>query len=246
MTRTTPLLLAPTLAALALALPLAAGAQAFRCTDPATGRVLYTDQPCDGGNLVVPAVTPDEHERRRQAQSDAWARQSLTQQQALERERLNLERERLQVQREAVQASRPQDSAACREARANADWLAGSRGVSAERLRTARYNAALACGQQPPAETTLVEQPSYTYTTGGYHHTRAPGYGGYVGGRFGGRNASIGFGASYGRTGYRGGYTRPLQPAQRFGTGATNVTSGKQVRFTNSQYMDSYPARVQP
>ena len=40
------------LAALALALPLAAQAQAFRCTD-ATGRVLYTDQPCAGGDLVA-------------------------------------------------------------------------------------------------------------------------------------------------------------------------------------------------
>ncbi|MBQ6657387.1 MAG: DUF4124 domain-containing protein, partial [Ottowia sp.] len=40
------------LAALALALPLAAQAQAFRCTD-ATGGVLYTDQPCAGGDLVV-------------------------------------------------------------------------------------------------------------------------------------------------------------------------------------------------
>ena len=42
------------LTALLLALPLAAGAQAIRCTDPATGKVLYTDQPCKNGALVVP------------------------------------------------------------------------------------------------------------------------------------------------------------------------------------------------
>ena len=38
-----------------LSLPLLASAQAIRCTDPATGKTLYTDQPCPRGSqeLVV-------------------------------------------------------------------------------------------------------------------------------------------------------------------------------------------------
>ena len=42
------------LVALFALLPAVAGAQAIRCKDPATGKILYTDQPCKGGELVVP------------------------------------------------------------------------------------------------------------------------------------------------------------------------------------------------
>ena len=42
------------LVALLTLLPAVAGAQAIRCKDPATGKILYTDQPCKGGELVVP------------------------------------------------------------------------------------------------------------------------------------------------------------------------------------------------
>ena len=85
------------LAALALALPLAAQAQAFRCTD-ASGGVLYTDQPCAGGDLVVPALTEEELEQRRQADEEAQARRAAERQQELEAERLRLERERLELE----------------------------------------------------------------------------------------------------------------------------------------------------
>ena len=46
-----------------LSLPLLASAQAIRCTDPATGKTLYTDQPCQGGQLVVPPRTAEEQRR---------------------------------------------------------------------------------------------------------------------------------------------------------------------------------------
>lgn len=209
------------LAALALALPLAAHAQAFRCTD-ATGRVLYTDQPCAGGDLVVPALTPEEQERRRQADAEAQAREAAQRQQALEAERLRLERERLELERSAVQAANPQESSACRQARANAEAVANSRGSSAEQIRTARYNAALACGQQPPVEvvetTTVVRQPSY-YGYPGYYgpRYRAPSYGGYVSGRSGSVNWGVSFGSGYARPApppVRPGFARPTVPMQ--------------------------------
>lgn len=206
------------LAALALAPPLAAQAQAFRCTD-ASGRVLYTDQPCDGGDLVVPALTPEEQERRRQADAEAQARRAAERQQEMEAERLRLERERLELERNAVQAANPQDSSACRQARANAEEVAASRSSSAEQIRTARYNAALACGQQPPAEvvetTTVVRQPSY-YGRPGYYGPRynAPSYGGYVSGRSG----SVNWGVSFGSAGVSYGHPRPAPaPAPRPG-----------------------------
>ena len=45
-TTTTPALVPRTLLALALFAPLLAGAQAYRCQDAASGRTLYTAQPC--------------------------------------------------------------------------------------------------------------------------------------------------------------------------------------------------------
>ena len=239
------------LAALTLALPLAAQAQAFRCTD-ATGRVLYTDKPCDGGDLVVPALTEEEQARRRIAESEALARQAAARQQALEAESLRLARERLEVERAAAaaaaQAARPQDSSACREARANADWLAGSKGVSAERLRTARYNAALACGQQPPAEvvetTTVVRPPYYDGYYGGGRYGRplrpdTPSYGGYASGRTGAVNWGVGFSSG-------GAYHRapppPQQQVQRLGVpGTSSVPSAMRARPNTSKILNPPP-----
>ena len=45
----------PWVIALLFGLPLLASAQAIRCKDPATGRTVYTDQPCPRGSqeLVV-------------------------------------------------------------------------------------------------------------------------------------------------------------------------------------------------
>ena len=64
------------LTALLLALPLAAGAQAIRCTDPATGKVLYTDQPCKNGALVVPKRTEEELRQDAQAAQEARERRA--------------------------------------------------------------------------------------------------------------------------------------------------------------------------
>lgn len=113
-----------------LSLPLLASAQAIRCTDPATGKTLYTDQPCQGGQLVVPPRTAEE--QRRDAESAAAARE-----QALRREELTLQREqqRLDAAR-AQEAARPPaspaDSEACRAARAEAAFRAGSFSASEE------------------------------------------------------------------------------------------------------------------
>ncbi|MCA0327527.1 MAG: hypothetical protein LCH89_18285 [Proteobacteria bacterium] len=138
-----------------LAWPALAGAQAIRCTDPATGRTLYTDQPCQGGALVVPPRSPEQ--QRQDADNAAQARErSLQQREAA----LRRERERLDAERaaQAVQAQRPlAESDACRAARAEASFRAGSFAANEEQIRTARYNAALACGQQPPSDVVVVQ-----------------------------------------------------------------------------------------
>ena len=242
-----------------LALPLAVQAQAFRCTDPATGRVLYTDQPCAGGDLVVPALTEEEQERRRLAESEALARRAAERQQALEAERLQLERERLELERSAVQAAQPpQESSACRQARENAEQVAASRTSSAEQIRTARYNAALACGQQPPAEvvetTTVVRQPYYN---GGYYgrgtYYTSPSYGGYVSGRSGSVNWGVGFGSggAYGTPVARPAqrpapsFARPPQPQQPLRMNVPGTASLRVPRQNNSA-IEPIPVRVNP
>ena len=144
-------------------LPALAGAQALRCKDPATGKILYTDQPCKGGELVVPART--EAEQRQDAEAAALARER-----ALRREDIALQRERQQLQAaQAAQASQgtaarpPSESEACRAARAEASFRAASSSASEDENRTARYNAALACGQPPPQEIVVVQPPVPVY-----------------------------------------------------------------------------------
>jgi hypothetical protein len=144
-----------------LALPLLASAQAIKCRDPATGKTLYTDQPCSGGELVVPARTADDMQRNTDAA--AQARDDADRQ-----ERLSIERARQQLQAEQAAAAMDRmraetamiDANACRAARAEASFRSGSFSASEEEIRTARYNAALACGQQPPADVVVV-QPTY-------------------------------------------------------------------------------------
>jgi hypothetical protein len=72
-------------------LPVLAGAQAVRCKDPASGRILYTDQPCPGGELVVPRRS--EAELAQDAASAAQAREAAERREALtvQREQLRLE-----------------------------------------------------------------------------------------------------------------------------------------------------------
>lgn len=147
----------PLILLLALGLPLGAWAQAFKCPDAAGGRVLYTDQPCPGGETVVPARTPE------QVAEDAW-RAEVARERALQRREEALERERLQLEEERrAQALRPPpspaDSQACREAREEARFRAASVTASEEQIRTARANAALACGQPAPPEIVVVRPP---------------------------------------------------------------------------------------
>ena len=66
------------LVALFALLPAVAGAQAIRCKDPATGKILYTDQPCKGGATVVPR--PADEQLRLDAERTQQARERAVQQ----------------------------------------------------------------------------------------------------------------------------------------------------------------------
>ena len=150
-TTTTPALVPRTLLALALFAPLLAGAQAYRCQDAASGRTLYTDQPCKGGATVVPRPTDE------QLRLDAERAQLARERGLQEREEAVLrQQEQLDAARDA-QAQRPppaapSESSACRAAREEASFRAASVTASEQQIRTARANAALACGQPPPPE----------------------------------------------------------------------------------------------
>ena len=142
-------------------MPLGAAAQAYRCTDAATGQTLYTDQACQGGATVVPRRS--DAELRQEAQNATIARERLELQQERSRQ---LERERSQAaplaeagRAWATPAATAADSDACRAARAEAEFRARSNTASDEAIRTARFNAALACGQQPPADIVVVPPP---------------------------------------------------------------------------------------
>ncbi|MFV0681425.1 hypothetical protein [Ottowia sp.] len=163
----------PLLLTAVLCMPLLANAQAIKCLDPKTGKTLYTDQPCKGGELVVPARTPDDVQRDADAAALAREDADRREQLALERARQQLQADQNAVALEYARAGQSQaESQACRAARAEASFRAASFAASEEEIRTARYNAALACGQQPPADIVVV-QPSYpTYYPS--HRTRNP------------------------------------------------------------------------
>ena len=163
------------LTALLLALPLAAGAQAIRCTDPATGKVLYTDQPCKNGALVVPKRTEEELRQDAQAAQEARERRAEQREQAAQaREAQRREAALIEAARPPAPAS-PAETAECRAARADADFRARSNTATAEQIRTARYNAALACGQQPPADVIVVQPEPWGAVPP--HRRPPPGYG---------------------------------------------------------------------
>ena len=159
-------------------LPVGVAAQAIRCTDPASGAVLYTDQPCKGGALVVPKRSADE--LREDAANAALARERAERREeaALQRQQLRLEHERQAEAARPAPASTPADSETCRSARAEASFRAGSRTASEEEIRTARANAALACGQPPPAEIVVVPAPAPhwrpVHRPGAAHPVRPP------------------------------------------------------------------------
>jgi hypothetical protein len=156
-------------------LPALADAQVYKCTNPATGKTFYTDHDCKDGELVVPART--EEDIRRDAEAAAQARQD-----ALQREQIALERERMHLQ--AEQAARtaealkpPSQSDACRKAMDEASFRA-STAADVEQIRTARYNAALACGQPPPDDIVVAPQPYLPAVRGrGVYDGGGDGYG---------------------------------------------------------------------
>ena len=141
--------------AVLLSLPLLAGAQAIRCKDPATGRTVYTDQPCRGGEVVVPARTEAERQADELAAEQARARAADRQQQIQQEQRTRLEITRQEAA--AAAALPPSQTPQCRRAMDEADFRARSNSATPEQIRTARYNAALACGQQPPADVVVVQ-----------------------------------------------------------------------------------------
>lgn len=138
---------------LLLLLPGRAPAQAFRCVDAVTGQAVYTDQPCRGGELVVPKRSAEEERADTDRAQDARERQLQRQETVLQLQQDRLQREQDRLAR--AQARQAAADAACREARAAATAAADS-AASAEQLRTARANAALACGQPPPQEETRI------------------------------------------------------------------------------------------
>jgi hypothetical protein len=160
------------LGAAALLLPSWASAQAFRCTDVASGRTLYTDQPCAGGYAVVPALTPEEIRADAERADARRARELQREELVLERDRIRLEQDRERAQ--ARPASVPSESRECSEARKEAAFRAGTAGASDEQIRTARANAALACGQPAPEEIVVVQPPPYArpYPRRDWHRDR--------------------------------------------------------------------------
>ena len=125
------------LVALFALLPAVAGAQAIRCKDPATGKILYTDQPCKGGELVVPQRS--EADIARDAANAAATREREHDRAIQQREERALQREQLRAQQAALPPpAPPAETEACRAARAEAAFRAGSFSASAEDIRTAR------------------------------------------------------------------------------------------------------------
>ena len=149
-----------TLVALALGLPLAAAAQAYKCVDAASGRTLYTDQPCKSGATVVPRPTDEQLRLDAERAQQARERGLQEREQAVQREQDRLDAAR------AAEAQRPppvppSESAACRVAREEASFRAASVTASEEQIRTARANAALACGQPAPPEIVVAPPPRW-------------------------------------------------------------------------------------
>ena len=143
-------MLRSTLIVLALALPALAGAQAFKCVQ--NGTTLYTDQPCKGGETVVPERTPEELQAERDRADVARARML---EQSLDREQARLDARQQSLAATGTPPA-PWDSADCRAARQEAAFRANTFSATPEQIRTARANAALACGQPAPEEQIVV------------------------------------------------------------------------------------------
>lgn len=148
---------APALAALVLTitaacLPLPSTAQVVRCTDPATGKVTYTDGDCGRGQAareVEARKTPQEIQQEREQAAQALQRKQDRQQQALQQRQSTAPAPTADPPRAAAPAADPAQSADCQRARKNLqDVLATlGRGMYDEqtRLDAAQRQADLAC-----------------------------------------------------------------------------------------------------
>ncbi|WP_461469025.1 DUF4124 domain-containing protein [Melaminivora sp.] len=131
-------------------LPLAANAQVTRCTDAATGRVTYTDGPCNSGEAgreVQPRRSPQDlaQEREQAAQAQARLQQDIRQRQ--ERE-LREQQLREQAAARSLPPS-PATSAQCQQARQQLQQVLSNAGRGQydeqQRLDIAQRQADLAC-----------------------------------------------------------------------------------------------------
>lgn len=104
-------------------LPALAGAQVYKCPDPATGKMIFTDQKCDDGKLAVPARTEEQirqdNEAAAQANKDTQRREQASE--ALERQRAQAEQAQTAA-RQRASASQPSPAAGAAGQRSPA-WL---------------------------------------------------------------------------------------------------------------------------
>ena len=157
------------LAAAWLALP--AAAQVTRCTDPATGKVTYTDGGCARGEAareVEARKTPEELQQEREQAAEAWERKRERQQhEAAQR------RDTERAERAAAPAGNdPARSVACQRARRSLQEVMGTlgRGMYDEqaRLDAAQREADLAClspadfARAERARASRAQAPYYT------------------------------------------------------------------------------------
>lgn len=165
-----------------LALHGAAQAQVLRCTDPATGKVTYTDGRCGSGAAtreVEPRKTDEEIRQEREQAAQALERRQERLQAEAEQQRRDEAREarerRAQPRRDAAD---PSQSAACRSARRQLQEVTATLGRGmvdeATRLDAAQRQADQAClgpAQYLEAERARAQRPAYATP-----YPTAPGY----------------------------------------------------------------------
>ena len=166
-----------------LALHGAAQAQVLRCTDPATGKVTYTDGRCGSGAAtreVEPRKTDEEIRQEREQAAQALERRQERLQAEAEQQRLQDARDarerRAQPRHDA--APDPSQSAACRSARRQLQEVTATLGRGmvdeATRLDAAQRQADQAClgpAQYLEAERARAQRPAYATP-----YPTAPGY----------------------------------------------------------------------
>ena len=166
----------PMAALLALAVPFLAGtaqAQVLRCTDPATGKVTYTDGNCGNGTAareVEPRKSAEQIRQEREQAAEALERRHDRLQAEAEQEKRDEAREarerRTQPRREA--AADPSQSAQCHNARRQLQEVTSTLGRGmvdeASRLDNAQRQADQAClspAAYLDAERSRANRPAY-------------------------------------------------------------------------------------